>query len=114
MKTKLLFLILAINLLFNKNLLGNINSKIIVKVENEIITNYDLKNKILTSLVLSGREINQKNIDNLKKSVLDQLIYLKLKKIELSKYKIPKDEKRINSYLSSISGNNIEDYKKKI
>lgn len=113
MKTKLLFLILAINLLFNKNLLGNINSKIIVKVENEIITNYDLKNKILTSLVLSGREINQKNIDNLKKSVLDQLIYLKLKKIELSKYKIPKDEKRINSYLSSISGNNIEDYKKK-
>ena len=41
---------------------GNISSKIIVKVENEIITNYDLKNKILTTLVLSGQEINQKNV----------------------------------------------------
>ncbi len=113
MKIKLLFLILIINLLFYKNLLGNINSKIIVKVENEIITNYELKNKILTSLVLSGQDINQKNIDSLKKNVLDQLIYLKLKKIELLKYKVPKDERRITTYLSSISGNNIQNYKEK-
>ena len=101
------------NLLDYKDLLGNINSKIIVKVENEIITNYELKNKILTTLVLSNQEINQKNIDNLKKTVLDQLIYLKLKKIELLKYKVPKDEKRINAYLSSVSRNNIQNYKEK-
>ncbi len=113
MKIRLLFLILVINLLGYKELIGNINSKIIVKVENEIITNYELKNKILTTLVLSNQEINQKNIDNLKKTVLDQLIYLKLKKIELLKYKVPKDEKRINAYLSSISQNNIQNYKEK-
>ena len=101
------------NLLDYKDLLGNINSKIIVKVENEIITNYELKNKILTTLVLSNQEINQKNIDNLKKTVLDQLIHLKLKKIELLKYKVPKDEKRINAYLSSVSRNNIQNYKEK-
>ncbi len=113
MKIKLLFLILLMNLTNYKDLLGNINSKIIVKVENEIITNYELKNKILTTLVLSNQEINQKNIDNLKKTVLDQLIHLKLKKIELLKYKIPKDEKRINAYLSSISRNNIQNFKEK-
>ena len=85
----------------------------IVKVENEIITNYELKNKILTSLILSGQEINQQNIDNLKKGVLTQLIEIKLKKIEILKYKIQKDEIRINSYLSSISNNNLQNFKNK-
>ncbi len=37
-----------------------------------------------------------KNIDELKKVVLDQLFNLKLKKKELLKYKIKKDEGRIN------------------
>ena len=102
------FLILSLN----NNLYG-FNSKIIVKVEDEIITNYDLKNKILITLILSNQEINQQNIDELKKAVLDQLINLKLKKMELSKYKIKKDEGRINSYLKSISGNNIQNFKNK-
>ena len=31
-----------------------ITNKIVLKVENEIITNYEIKNKILTSLVLAG------------------------------------------------------------
>ena len=108
-----LILIFIINLFFYQNTFGDINSKIIVKVENEIITNYDLKNKILTSLVLSGQEINQNNINGLKKNVLGQLIDLKLKKLELTKYKIEKDQKRINSYLSSISNNNLQDFKNK-
>lgn len=112
MKFNSLFIII-INLFFFQPLFGNINSKIIVKVENEIVTNYDLKNKILTSLFLSGQEVNQKNIDDLKETVLDQLIFLKLKKIELDKYKVPKDQKRINTYLSSISGNDILSLKEK-
>ncbi len=112
MKYKTSIIITLIILFFNNNLNG-FNSKIIVKVEDEIITNYDLKNKILTSLILANQEINQKNIDQLKKAVLDQLINLKLKKIELSKYKIKKDEGRINSYLKSISGNNLQNFKNK-
>ncbi len=112
MKYKTSIIITLIILFFNNNLNG-FNSKIIVKVEDEIITNYDLKNKILISLILANQEINQKNIDQLKKAVLDQLINLKLKKIELSKYKIKKDEGRINSYLKSISGNNLQNFKKK-
>ena len=112
MKYKASIIITLIILFFNNNLNG-FNSKIIVKVEDEIITNYDLKNKILTSLILANQKINQQNIDQLKKAVLDQLINLKLKKIELSKYKIKKDEGRINSYLKSISGNNLQNFKNK-
>ena len=62
---------------------------------------------------MADQEINQQNIDELKKAVLDQLINLKLKKIELSKYKIKKDERRINSYLKSISGNDLQSFKDK-
>ncbi len=113
MKKLIKFLIIVSSLFFSSSVYGNISSKIIVKVENEIITNYDLKNKILTTLVLSGQEINQKNVNSLKRSMLNQLINLKLKKLELLKYKVQKDEVRINSYLNSISNNNIQDFKKK-
>ena len=112
MKHKISVIITLLILFLNNNLYG-FNSKIIVKVEDEIITNYDLKNKILITLILSNQEINQQNIDELKKAVLDQLINLKLKKMELSKYKIKKDEGTINSYLKSISGNNIQNFKNK-
>ena len=80
MKHKISVIITLLILFLNNNLYG-FNSKIIVKVEDEIITNYDLKNKILITLILSNQEINQQNIDELKKAVLDQLINLKLKKI---------------------------------
>ena len=84
-----------------------ITNKIILKVENEIITNYEVKNKILTSLVLAGDEITQENINKLKKQALDSLIQNKLKIIELKKYKIKKNNSQINSYLNSISANDI-------
>ena len=64
--------------------------KILLKVENEIITNFEVKNKILTLLLLSNQELNQQNIDNYKKEVLNILIENKLKKIEVTKYKIKK------------------------
>ena len=84
-----------------------ITNKILLKVENEIITNYEVKNKILTSLVLAGNEITQENINKLKKQALESLIENKLKIIELEKFKIKKDSNQINSYLNSISGNDI-------
>ncbi len=92
---------------FQSILLANIQNKIILKVENEIITNYEIKNKILVSLYLAGDEINQKNIDNLKKQALESLIQYKLKKIELSKYNIKENRSKINAYLNSISSNDV-------
>ena len=84
-----------------------ITNKIILKVENEIITNYEVKNKILTSLVLAGDKITQEKINKLKKKALESLIENKLKIIELEKFNIKKDSSKINSYLNSISGNDI-------
>ena len=47
-------------------MLAKIENKIVIKVENEIITNFEIKNKIISSLILTGEEINQENINNIK------------------------------------------------
>lgn len=86
--------------------------KIIAKIDNEIITNYDIKSKIISTLILANKEINQKNIDSLKSNSLEFLIQHKLKKIELEKYDLKRDTTKINSYLNSISSNNINNLKK--
>ena len=113
MKKILNFFLILLFLNICNNAWTSISNKIVVKVENEIITNYDIKNKILSSLILAGDEINQENIDNLKRQALDSLIQLKLKKIELKKTTIQKDNKQINSYLNSISSNDIVGLRKK-
>ncbi len=92
---------------------AKINNKIVIKVENEIITSYEIKNKILTLLNFSGSEVNQTNINQLKKQAVESLIQYKLKKIELKKYKIKKNTSQVNTYLKSISSNNISSLKKK-
>lgn len=92
---------------------ANYETSIVVKVDNEIITNFEIKNKILSSLLLSGKEINQKNINGLKKKSLDELIQTKIKIIELSKYNISIDRFQIDQYLKSISSNNVQNLKDK-
>ncbi len=105
MKIKIFIIVFFyFNLLFQANAITN---KIVLKVENKIITNYEIKNKILTSLVLAGDEISQENINKLKKQAIETLIQNKLKIIELEKFKIKKNSTKINSYLNSISGNDI-------
>ena len=90
---------------------GKETNKIVVKVDNEIITSFDIKNKIISILILTGKEINQQNINILKKKSLDDLILNRLKKIELKKYDFKRDNSRINSYLNSISKNNVNSLK---
>ena len=41
---------------------SEITNTIIAKVGNEIITSYDIKNEILTNIVLTNNEINQKKL----------------------------------------------------
>ena len=98
--------------LFEINSYSKIENKIIVKIEDQIITNLDIKNKIISSLLLSNQKINQNNIDKIKSQALDSLINLNLKKNELLKYSIEDDNIQINEYLNSVSSNNIEMLKK--
>jgi parvulin-like peptidyl-prolyl isomerase len=110
MKIKNYFFIILLSLFFDSFVLAK-NTKILVKIESEIITNFDVQNKIISSLILAKKEVNQANINNFKKASLENLIQNRLKKIELKKYNIKKDDKQINSYLNSISSNNIESLK---
>jgi len=105
--------IIFIVLLFNKSANAKFENNIIVKIENEIITNFEIKNKILSTLILSDQEINQKNVNSIKGKALDSLTQLKLKKIELSKYNIDDDINQVNRYLNSISSNDIKSLKSK-
>ncbi len=113
---KIKFITISIILVFvflNKSANAKFKNNIILKIENEIITNFEIKNKILSTLILSNQEINQKNIDSIKNKALDSLTQLKLKKIELSKYNISDDLDRVNKYLNSISSNDINSLKLK-
>ena len=84
-----------------------------MKIENKIITNFEIKNKILSSLILANLEINQKNINQFKNQALEFYINIKLKEIELAKYNINVDDNRLTAYLNSISSNNIPALKNK-
>ena len=106
----ILFFIFVIYLTVDVN--AKNTNKIIVKIDNELITSYDIKNKILTTLVLAKKEINQKNIDILKSKSIEDLIQNRLKKIELlKKYNLKENDKKITAYLNSISSDNIQNLK---
>ena len=110
---KRFYLIIVSIFYFFKYSFAEIENKIIIKVQNQIITNFEVKNKILSTLVINGEEINQFNIDKLKKISINSLIDQKLMKIELQKYNIQTDQTQLNQYLESISSNNIVLLKKK-
>ena len=75
---KILFIIILLNI--ETNSFASTKNKIIVSVENQIISSYELKNKIKTMLFLSNQNLSQKNIDFTKQMALQQLIDYKLKK----------------------------------
>ena len=82
-------------------------------VNNEPITSYELKNKIITKLVLSNQNINQETIDKSKNAAMNSLINIKLKKNEIKKYKIEPSKSNIDSYLNKIASNDIALFKRK-
>ena len=109
--TLLSSVIIFFSILNSSSLYSKIKSNIVVFVGNEIITNFEIKNKILTSLMLAKVELNQKNIDSYKKQALNSLIDLKLKKKELSKYNFRAEDSEVNKYINSISSNNVIEFK---
>ena len=86
-KTKLVVLVMAF-FLFEDNAYTEIKNSIIAKIGNEIITHFDVENKIKTNLYLSGEEINQENVNKIKALTLKSLINLKLKSNEIKKHNL--------------------------
>lgn len=91
----------------------SIENKIVAKVENSVLTSHELKNKIRVTLVLSDQEINQNNINKIKSNVLSSLLNLKIKRLELEKYKVDIKKIDASNHLSLISSNNIIGLKEK-
>tara|TARA_E500000178_G_scaffold354013_1_gene421596 strand:- start:2347 stop:3273 length:927 start_codon:yes stop_codon:yes gene_type:complete len=107
MKKKLYFLLLTITFLYTSTISSNGNkNNIIVKIGNEIITEFEIKNKILTTLFLAKEPVTQKNIDDLKKQSFELLIQNRLKRIELSKFDYVIKERQVNNYLKTITNLN--------
>ena len=95
-----------LNVYISKNMyVKNGENKIVLKVGNKIITSYEVKNKILRSLFLSNTEVNQKNINNIKSQILENLILLKLKEVELEKYNFKADKTKVNNYILRSTSN---------
>ena len=112
MKKKIL-IIFFFSFFLTEILYASLENNIIAKVGKEIITSLDVKNKILSTLIVANNEINQNNIDKIKAVSLENLINTKLKINELKNYKIEIDERRINEYLNGLSNNNINGLIKK-
>ena len=110
---KLTHICFYIILFFNFSSSYGIETKIIAMVNNEPITTYELKNKIITTLILSNQNINQEIIDRSKSAAMNSLINYKLKKNEIEKFKIETNQKSIDLYLNKIASNDIELFKKK-
>ncbi len=113
MISKIFRLILITIFYFNFSNLLSYESKIVVKVDNKVITNFDIKNKILTTLILSNEEVNQENINKTKPLALKSLIDLKVKENEIKKYKINVAPVEIDNNLDLLSNNDLSNFKKK-
>jgi len=102
MRTLILFLIIILSL---KNIsYASVQNKILVNVgNNQIITSYELKNRIKTILILNNKELNQENVNKTKKEALNFLINFKIKKMEVLKYNIPSNKKSVSDYIDGIS-----------
>ena len=83
-------------------------NKIVVKVNDKIITSYEIKNKINTELVLRNLKINQSNINNMKNFAVQNLIDFRIKEKEIEKYNsIELDNVDISKKLQSIFSGDI-------
>ena len=76
-------------------------NKILVNIGNQIITSYELKNRVKTILVLNNKELSQENIDRTKSEALNFLINSKLKKGEIIKYKVAANNEAVLNHLNS-------------
>ena len=101
---KITIKIFFIILILNNNLIAQNNTKIIAKVGSEIVTSFELENKIKTTLFLAGENLSQKNIDSIKNVSMTSLINLKLKREELKKYNFKNDHfERTKNHLKIVS-----------
>ena len=89
-----------------------IETSLIAKVGDKIISSYELKNKIKTLLFLNNQELNQSNINLAKNQALRILIDNKIKEEEINRYKLSFENNDIlNKNLENIASSYNTDVK---
>tara|TARA_B100000787_G_C16197897_1_gene302303 strand:+ start:5195 stop:6148 length:954 start_codon:yes stop_codon:yes gene_type:complete len=79
-----ILLIVLLSLFLNKNLYS-IENSIIFKIENDIITNYDVKKEVNYLLALNS-ELKNLDVNEVKQIALKSILNEKVKKIEIERY----------------------------
>ena len=111
---KIIFLIIFVNVKIDA--VAITKNKIIASVDNQIVSSYELKNKIKTILFLANQNFNQENVNLLKQNALQQLIDYKLKKNQVTSFEIQLNNNiQINNHLNNLASKyntNIDGVKK--
>lgn len=104
-KKKIISFSLLLIIFFNINFLNaTIENKILAKVENQLVSSFELKNKIKLILFLTNQKMDQANINSSKRNALEALISLKLKKEEVLRFKESiKSNSRTSSHLANLA-----------
>ena len=98
-KIKKIIIFIAINIIISTSLGAEMQDKILAKIGNEIITNYDIINEINTILALSNEKSKPENLKSLQSMAFQSLKKISIKKIELERYKVDDfNKKDLDSY----------------
>ena len=100
-KFKLIIISGILILFFNQLVLfaDEKNYKIIKLVNDQVITNYDLEQRIKLHATLNNLNLNDGNIDKLANDLLLLMVEEKIQIEQMDKYKISISEKKINDYI---------------
>ena len=99
---KIIFFIIFISI--KNNSFALTKNKIIANIDSQIVSSYELKNKVKTILFLANQDVNQENINLIKQRALKQLIDYKLKKNQVIKFNIQGNNAlQMNEYLENVS-----------
>jgi len=116
-KYNLLFKVLIIYFAIQTNFaFSSMQNKIVAHVEDQIITSFEVKNKIKSLLFLSNQSLSQENINKAKQKAIQLLIDQKLKNGELKKFEVKATtDGEVNNYLNNVSSKyntNVQGLKK--
>ena len=91
MRNKILIslgIFLFINNFIFSELKSKISNNIVVKVGNDLITSVDIKNEIITNLIISKQKVTQETINGNKDYAVKNLISKSIKRAEVNKYSV--------------------------
>ena len=112
-KYNLFIFIISFLLLFETKLCSDEKFEgLIVSVDSEAITTYDLSERIKIVLKSLNLEDNIKNRDSVRDRVLELLILEKIKKIESQKFNIEISDEELRKFISKLYDFPIDEYEK--